>query len=269
MMLQVGRFLRKVILLLSRLVHALERTAPVFLSVTEMERQVRGHYMADRNQDEPPIPSEPPHLAAWEQLVLDRYKIDAGRMLVLGAGWGRESIAIAGRGVSVVGLDSSRAAVRQASRLAARESVPATFQQGNFLVPPYRPASFDHLLLSCNMYSAIPGCTSRQAWLNGALYLIKPGGVVIVSFLPRFRPVSRLRAWSNRFNRWLMRLPGANRGYQVGDICYEVHFLHEFQDESELRGELAAAGASILEVNWDLGYAVLSNREASVRSGTR
>lgn len=54
-----------------------------------------------------------------------------------------------------------------------------------------------------------------------------------------------------------MKLPGANREYQVGDICYEFHYLHEFQDQDEIRGEFTRVGANIVELNWDLGYAVL------------
>jgi hypothetical protein len=93
--------------------------------------------------------------------------------------------------------------------------------------------------------------------LAGALSLLKPDGMVALSFLPRLQPVSRARSISNRLNRVLMRLPGANHEYQVGDICYEFLYLHEFQDQDELRAEFAQAGANIREVNWDLGYAVV------------
>lgn len=119
------------------------------------------------------------------------------------------------------------------------------------------PASFDYVLLGSDMYSAIPGLAQRHDWLSRSLSLLRPDGKVVLSFLPRRRPLSRLRSLSDRFNRILMRLPGANHEYQVGDICYEFHYLHEFQDQGELLGEFAQAGAKIIELNWDVGYAVL------------
>lgn len=259
MMRTLAQIVRRLIRLLSRAAHMLERTLPALMPAAEMDRLVRVHYVSHYASefDEVGGAPEPAHLTAWECLMLDRHKIDAGRMLVLGSGWGRESIALARRGLRVAGLDINHLALRQAGRLARGESLTAAFQQGSYLALPYRPGSFDCVLLSCNMYSAIPGTRQRQAWLRSALELLKAEGKVVVSFLPRDRRVSRLRAWSDRFNQWLGRLPGANHEYQAGDICYDFHFLHEFQDRQELQDEVARAGASVIEINWDLGYAVL------------
>lgn len=259
MMRILAQMLRQLIRLLSRAAHALERTLPALMPAAELDRLVRVHYTARYASecDDGGAAPEPAHLTAWESRVVEQYKIETGRLLILGAGWGRESIALARRGLRVAGLDINHLALRKAGRLARSESLPAAFQQGTYLALPYRPASFDCVLLSCNMYSAIPGARPRQAWLRSALQVLKPDGKVVVSFLPCDRRLSRLRAWSNRFNQWLARLPGANHDYQAGDICYDFHYLHEFQDRQELQDEVERAGARVIEINWDLGYAVL------------
>jgi hypothetical protein len=59
-------------------------------------------------------------------------------------------------------------------------------------------------------------------------------------------------------NRWLQRLPGSNQSYQLGDFCSHGHFMHTFLDEAEIRSELTEAGATILELNWKEGFAVIA-----------
>lgn len=198
------------------------------------------------------------NLAPSEADILDRYNLRSGRMLVLGSGCGRETIAIARRGIEAVGVESNDIAVRAASRLAKRLGVRAHFQQADFLSPPYLPASFDYVLLSSIMYSAIPGMSLRQAWLRDLFRILTPDGLGILSFESKHAPRSRLGMLRIRLNRMLAKLPGANSAYQTGDNCTDGHFLHEFQDEEEIRRELTNTGLMIRELNWSRGFAVVT-----------
>ena len=198
-----------------------------------------------------------------ETEIFDRHHIiHSGKMLVLGSGWGREAIAIAQRGVAVVGIDTDFTAVRTARELAKAAGVAARFHQANFLELPYAGSSFDFVLLSHSMYSAIPGVSQRHAWLTDIGRLLKPNGLVILGFLPERPPVSRLRRLSIRLNAALARLPGTNRAYQPGDDCVGEHFIHWFKDVGEIRNELERAGVTILEINWE-GMAVVTYSRAS------
>ncbi|MGH2400060.1 MAG: class I SAM-dependent methyltransferase, partial [bacterium] len=197
-------------------------------------------------------------LEAWEIEVLDRYQLRKGRMLVLGSGWGREALAIARRGVSVVGIDTNEAAVRTAQRRADAAGVPARFHRASFLNLPYRSAAWDYVLMSRSMYSATPGAKARQSLLAGLVRVLKPEGLLILSFLPEQRPVSRSKRLATSMNRRLVKLPGANPSYQVGDGCIAGHFLHAFQDEAEISGELRGAGVVVREINWPRGFAVVA-----------
>ncbi len=198
-------------------------------------------------------------LHSWESDLLDQYNIRSGRMLVLGAGCGRETIALARKGLVVVGVEINPHAIHAASRLAGQSGVSAHFHRADFLRLPYKRASFDYLLLSSIMYSAIPGRSLRQESLRDMLRVLKPGALAILSFEARHHPRSRLGRLRTRITQALAGLPGANRAYQPGDACEQRgHFIHTFQDKGELRTEFTGAGAGIREVDWTRGFAVLS-----------
>ena len=195
---------------------------------------------------------------SWEVDVCRRYGIDSGRMVVMGCGWGRESVLIAERKVDVVGLDRHAGVLNTARRLAKERKVPAQFLQADLLALPHAPKCFDFALLASTMYSAIPSLKQRQAWLRDLRRILKPEGLVIFSFHVAQTKLSRLDRLAAKLNGWLLRLPGANLDYQDGDVFQAGHFFHLFRGEDELRGELEGAGAVIRELNWIQQYAVIS-----------
>lgn len=85
---------------------------PVLLPPEELTRLIRTHY--DRSYQN--VAARLPEacykwtLESWEEDVLACHKMTSGTILVLGAGVGRESIALAERGFVVVGLDINRKA---------------------------------------------------------------------------------------------------------------------------------------------------------------
>ncbi len=202
-------------------------------------------------------------LDSWEHNVFNKYKIDAGRMRVLGAGLGRESLAIARRGVTVMGMDINRSAMQVAQRRARAAGVPAWFHQASLFELPYKPGSFDYAIYTSSMYSSIPGKAVRQSWLRSLRRPLKGGALIILSFVSGCPPHGKgkmLRFWMNGI---LRKLPGANRACQPGDSCLAGHFMHEFQTEQELREELTEAGAVIQELRWAANYAIVTFPAAS------
>jgi 2-polyprenyl-3-methyl-5-hydroxy-6-metoxy-1,4-benzoquinol methylase len=197
-------------------------------------------------------------LESWETTVVERHRIRSGLMLVLGSGWGREALALAGRGIHVVGIDTSFVAVKAARRRALDAGVPAWFHQASFLVFPYKPAQFDYVLFGSSMYSTIPTRAGRQAWLRALRPHLKSGGRAILSFAVELCPRTGLRAARTRLAIAVSKLPGANHAYQPGDECLAGHFMHAFQTEQELRSELEEAGATVNELHPAKGYAVLT-----------
>lgn len=204
----------------------------------------------------------PEHLALfeWERDVMDRYGIKTGRMLVLGAGTGREAIGLARRGLQVVGIDTNRDALRTAHQLATRDNVPARFLRADFLALPFFGCGFRWAILSSLMYSAIPGKAGRQRWLRALFDILEPDGLLILNFSTQRFPLSRVQRICRALNRILIRLSAANPEYQEGDECLQGHFLHVFQHEEEIRRELTEAGATVRELDWRRGVAVVAAR---------
>ena len=202
-------------------------------------------------------------LEPWEITVVERHQIRSGSMLVMGSGWGREAIALARRGLRVVGIDTSLVAVMGAQRRATEAGVPACFHQASFLDLPYKPQRFDYVLLASSMYSTIPTRSGRQAWLRVLGRQLKSGGHVILSFALEPYPRTGLRTVRTCLSLAVSKLPGTNHDYQPGDECLAGHFMHLFLTEDELRTELEGAGAVIKELSLAKGYVVLTFGEAA------
>jgi hypothetical protein len=116
----------------------------------------------------------------------------------------------------------------------------------------------DYLVLSGIMYSSVPGRHARQAWLRNLSTHLRAGGVAMVSFLIDRTRKSDLPQLTYRLSSWLAGLPGANAAYQPGDQLSSGHFLHAFLSEEELRSEMTETGATIVQLNWERQFAVLT-----------
>ncbi len=255
----LGRRFQAVGSLFSRFSDLFTGLLPALFSPPELTRLLQKHYARLYSDG---FVREPQGLIdyseGWELEVLERFQISSGRMLVLGSGLGRESILLARNGVSVVGVEINPTAVQIAHQMARTMGLPARFLQADFLQLPNRSGCFDFVLLAQRMYSAIPGRLQRLTFLTDLSRLLKPNGLVILSFFREQAEVSRLKTICSRLNGLLARLPGANMAYQPGDECHAEHFLHRFQDEEDIRKELSGAGALIQELDWVRGFAVLT-----------
>lgn len=233
---------------------------PAMLPPGELTRLIRVHYEQSYRDASTQYPADILEwgLEAWEEEVLAHHKIASGTTVVLGAGVGRESIALAQRGLRVIGLEINRDALCLATRTAQSKSINVAFLQASFLALPILPAQVDYLFLSGIMYSSVPGRQARQAWLRTLSTHLKAGGLAMLNYyIDRTRKPGPPR-FAHRLNPWLAGLPGANAAYQPGDLLSSGHFLHAFLSEEELRSELTEAGATILQLNWGKQFAVLA-----------
>lgn len=250
---RIGRIFERSVLLFTGIL-------PALLPPEALTKLARIHY--DRSYDDAYLgftgAAEEWPLEQWEEEVLARYHILSGTMLVLGMGTGRESIALAKRGLHVIGLDISRSALRMAAQAAQTAGVPVALVQADFLALPVHPASLDYILLPSIMYSAVPGRSRRQTWLRQLTGLLSPQGLAILQFFVDSVPSTGRKPVAETINQWLARLPGTNRLYQRGDICPQGHFLHAFQNEQELRQELSESGVVLRDLNWHGQFLVVA-----------
>lgn len=253
----IGRIFERASLLLTGML-------PALLPPTTLTKLTRTHY--DRSYNETYLgftgAAEEWPLEQWEEEVLARYHILSGTILVLGTGIGRESIALAKRGLHVVGVDISRSALRMAAQVTRTAGVPVALVQADFLALPIHPARFDYILLPSIMYSSIPSRNWRRTWLRQLTGLLSPQGLAILQFLVDSTPSTGRKRAGETINQWLIRLPGTNRLYQPGDACPQGHFLHAFQSAQELRQELSESGIVLRELNWHRQYLVVAASSA-------
>jgi len=246
--------------LLRRLSNLFYGLLPALLPPDQLSRLVRDFYTSMYSDKSAPARQvlAASYLENWEAEIFDRYHMVSGRTLVLGAGSGREAIALARKGMRVVGVDTNGDAVKMAQHLAQLAGVPAHFHQVDFLNLPYAASSFDYIVLSNIMYSSVAGASRRQAWLTELGRVLKSDGLMVISFVSEQYPAGRLKTICNALNRILVKLPGANTNYQPGDLLFGGHFFHAFQNEAEVREELLGAGMIIREFDWCIGFAVLA-----------
>ena len=233
---------------------------PVLLPPHELTRLIKNHYDNSYKDVTARLPEAwyKWTLESWEEDVLTRHKMTSGTILVLGAGVGRESIALAQRGFVVVGLDINRESLCVASQQAMAKGLQPRFAQADFLAIPIGLARIDYVLMSGIMYSSIPGRERRQAWLQSLRPCMSKQGLIVLNFLIARELETRTHRLIHRLNRRLTMLPGANQSYQLGDTFSQNHFLHAFTDVEEVRSELRDAGATVDQLHWHEGYAVIS-----------
>ncbi|MDP3089773.1 MAG: class I SAM-dependent methyltransferase [Nitrospira sp.] len=233
---------------------------PALLPPDQLSALIRRYY--DRSYAEAgtriPLTGYSWSLEAWEEQMLAQHLSRPDSILILGAGLGRESLVLAQRGYYALALDIARGGLLIGARRAASLNLPVTFVQADFLTPPVRAASVAYILLSGVMYSAVPGRTRRQEWLRSLRTCLAPGGKLVLNFVIAREPDTALTRIIRRCTGTILSWPGTNQTYQDGDTCTNGHFMHVFHDEEELRAEVAEAGATLVELNWPDGYAVLS-----------
>jgi hypothetical protein len=196
----------------------------------------------------------------WEERALAAHVPPTGRLAVIGAGGGREVIALARRGYEVRGYECNAALVATAVRLLGAQGV-----DGRASVtllardePPPGTERFDALIVGWSAYMLMIGSVRRVRFLAGLRERAAEGTPLLLSFFTRSDPSRRLRAVArvaNLLRRALRRDP-----VEVGDDL-APNFVHRFTAD-EVRNEMAQAGFRMVEFHpqgegpYDSGWAV-------------
>ncbi len=178
-------------------------------------------------------------LAPWENLAVERHFPPGGRVLVLGAGGGREVVALEQRGFAVSGFECTPTLVESGNGLLQRLGLSArlAFVPANE-APVVR--GFDAALVGWGAYMHIPGRERRIRFLRGIRAALAPGGPLLLSFFAR-KVTGRSDRWAARLANALRTLRGrGNDRIEMGDRL-QGSFDHYFT-EDEIREELEASG---------------------------
>jgi SAM-dependent methyltransferase len=177
-------------------------------------------------------------LMPWEADALDDAFGGCRRLLVLGAGGGREVLALARRGFDVEGYECNQALAEYAAGFLARHQCAATVRHLPRDAVPAAGEPFDGIILGWGAYMLIPGRAARIDLLRRLRPLVRPGGPILLSFWTRGADKVRFRISAAVAN--LFRVPFGRERVEMGDAL-QPNYVHFFI-APEVAGELREAG---------------------------
>ncbi len=109
-------------------------------------------------------------------------QLDQGdKVLDLCCGQGRHSLELARRGhESIEGIDRSRYLVQKARSRAAREGLGARFREGDARKLPYKPDTFDVVMILGNSFGYFDSIQDDMTVLKEVLRILKPWGKLLI-----------------------------------------------------------------------------------------
>lgn len=186
-----------------------------------------------------------------EKKLLDRLQLKPDRVLVLGCGNGRDSIALAREGWQVTGIDFSSPLIEAARSKAQELGLPVEWHCRDVTEGFPEVGSFSLICLFGMFYSYIPGRVRRVELFKACRNRLRKEGVCLVSFSeatssPSWR--AKLAHVLRRGLAWFLR---GNTECQLGDIWAQgSSFIHQF---SRAEFEEEARGAGFFVTGEDTG----------------
>jgi SAM-dependent methyltransferase len=181
-----------------------------------------------------------------EEEILNKHMEKRGRLLVLGCGKGRESIAFAKAGFSVVGVDMVEELIMQARQRSQAERLNIDFICSEFSCLSLYGYSFDYILFSLWAYEWIPGRNRRVKILKILKNNLNRAGVLVLPFqLSEITPSEKRLFFLRKILAWMTL---GNIDLQPGDRPHPaIGFTHAFGSEDEVDEELQEAGFERIE----------------------
>lgn len=112
--------------------------------------------------------------------ALERFLRPTDRILDLGCGWGRITIALARRGHNVAGVDLSENLISYAREHAAAAGLAIRFDVGSMLNIPYPGASFDKIVCLWGVFNHLLTPQDQVQALNEMYRVLRPGGLAFI-----------------------------------------------------------------------------------------
>ncbi|MBO9714781.1 hypothetical protein [Sphingomonas sp.] len=207
-------------------------------------------------------------LMDWEALAIDAFFQGAGRLAVIGAGGGRELLALERRGHAVDGFECNPALVAFAEGFLSRHGATGTVRALARDAAP-APAAYEGAIIGWSAYALIVGRTRRIALLHGLRASLPPDAPLLLSFFTEREPATRLKTVYRvaRAMRRLLRRPPP----EFGDDLIPT-FVHRFSRD-EIEAELRDAGFRLARYEpqgrgkYDSGWAVALAEPLSADAG--
>ena len=183
-------------------------------------------------------------LLRWERRALGEHFPAQGRLLVLGAGGGRELLPLAAAGYAVEGFECNPTLVAVAERLLAEDGAHAARVRPIARdAAPEGEGPFDGVIVGWGSYMLIAGRARRVAFLRALRREVRDDAPVLLSFFTRPG-----RGWRAGVVHAVARTLRRLRGDEPPDLGDDLapNFVHRFT-EAEIRAELAEGGFALVD----------------------
>ncbi len=177
-------------------------------------------------------------LSDWERAAIEQHFPSSGRIVVTGAGGGREVLALLERGYDAVGFEPHPRLVQAGAALLERRGHAHRLMVSRRDAFPAEVGACDAIIVGWGSYSLMSGRRRRVEFLRGARACLPVDGPILVSFLARQGGERLLGTVSKTAN--LLRRVRRSEPTEIGDALIP-NFVHRFADE-ELTTELEEAG---------------------------
>ncbi len=180
-------------------------------------------------------------LSQYDSEFLAHHFPSPGRLIDLGCGTGRHSVAFAQRGFDVLGVDLSAEMLSQLKKKATLANVEVAALRANLCDLSGLPdASFESAILMYATLGMIPAVSDRDRVLRQIHRIVTPGGRLALHihnyWFNLFDPQGRNWLWNDCWKRWVLGQPGGDRiVHDRGIPNFQMHVFSENEIKSLLR----------------------------------
>jgi hypothetical protein len=178
----------------------------------------------------------------WESCAIDEHFPAGGKVVVTGAGGGREVLALLDRGFEAVGYEPNERLVEAGSAFLASRGHAGCLQPIERDAFPSCDNELDAIVVGWGSYMLIPGRARRVAFLRDARRQLEEGGPMLVSYFERPPRGAYFRTLAGVANT-IRALLGRER-VEVGDALVP-NYVHHFT-RREIESELHAGGFELV-----------------------
>jgi hypothetical protein len=181
-------------------------------------------------------------LRDWEEAAIEPHFPPGARVIVTGAGGGREVVALLERGFDAIGYEPNGALVDAGADLLRRLGHGDRLRQSERDAFPAEAGPCDAVLVGWSSYMLIPSRERRLAFLRAARQALPEGAPIVCSFFvrsPGARYYSVVAGTANLVRRLRRAEP-----VELGDTVAQ-NFVHRFTRE-EIESELADGGFRVV-----------------------
>lgn len=181
-------------------------------------------------------------LFEWEKSMIDKHFSKAKTILLIAAGGGRETLALAKLGFGVESYECNTKLIEYGNELLKKNNIPARIKYlPRNTVPEVR--NNDAIIIGWGAYSLIRGNKSRLSFLSELNPFLNKETLLMISFLwmgKRGQRDNIINGVSNFF-----RIFSTKHRTEPGDRLVP-DFIHYFTDE-EIKNEIAQSGLRIID----------------------